>query len=105
MNLQDLIAKADEFEWDEGNTDKNWDSHRVRNEEAEEVFSNEPKLLSEDKKHSEKEPRYFCLGQTYKGRTMLVSFTLRRDHIRIISARDMSRKERKIYEKIIKTNS
>lgn len=103
MNFEDLLEGALEFEWDSGNIDKNWKSHLVHDEEAEEIFSNEPKMLGIDKKHSEIEERYYCLGVTHQNRKLFVSFTLRKYKVRIISARDMSKKERRIYEEKSKT--
>ncbi len=86
------------FEWDEGNRTKNWEKHRVSQAECEQVFFNEPLLLFPDVRHSQHEPRYYVLGHTNAGRHLFVVFTIRGTLIRIISARDMSRKERKVYE-------
>lgn len=87
------------FEWDAGNARKN-EKHDVSAAEAEQVFFNQPLLLLEDSKHSEQEPRFHALGQTHAGRRLHVTFTLRKEgtHIRVISARDMHRKEKAIYE-------
>ena len=87
------------FDWDDGNRDKNWIRHRVPNSECEEVFFNLPLLLHPDRAHSTSEPRYFVLGQTNSGRYLFVAFTIRNNQIRIISARDMNRKERAVYDK------
>lgn len=89
------------FDWDEGNRDKNWIRHRVSNGECEEVFFNQPLLILPDVRHSQTELRYYALGQTNSGRNLFVVFTLRDSLIRVISARDMSRKEREIYEQEI----
>ena len=86
------------FEWDENNREKNWEKHQVSTGECEEVFFNLPLLLSMDPAHSQMEPRSFILGQTDSGRLLFIAFTIRDDRIRVISARDMSRKERAIYE-------
>ena len=86
------------FDWDTGNRDKNWQKHGVSNSECEEVFFNLPLLLEPDPAHSEREPRYFILGQTNTGRNLFIAFTIRSEKIRVISARDMSRKEAQIYE-------
>lgn len=87
------------FEWDKGNIDKNFISHDVTNREAEEVFSNKP-LVSEDVKHSAVEKRFQALGKTNKGRLLFVSFTIRNEKIRIISVRDMNKKEVKTHEAV-----
>lgn len=97
----DIIPKPLEFEWDKGNINKSFRKHGVTNEETEEVFANEP-LIYEDEKHTRIEERYFCLGITDKKKTLFVSFTLRPGKIRAISARPMSKKERKVYEQEIK---
>jgi len=86
------------FEWDKGNVDKNFIKHKVTNREAEEIFDNEP-LISEDIRHSKKEKRFQGLGITDEGRFLFLSFTIRKDKIRIISARDMNKKEVSAYEK------
>lgn len=86
------------FDWDDGNRDKNWEKHQVSNGECEEVFFNIPLLLQPDPAHSQTEARYYLLGQTNAGRRLFVSFTIREDKIRVISARDMSKRERNFYE-------
>ncbi len=92
--LSDLTG----FDWDESNREKNWEKHQVLASECEEVFFNLPLLLQADSAHSEKEPRYYVLGHTIAGRRLFISFTVREDKIRVISARDMGKKERKNYE-------
>lgn len=87
------------FEWDSGNERKN-DKHGVSMAEAEQVFFNAPLLLLDDVAHSQSEVRLHALGQTDDGRPLHITFTLRRsgELIRVISARDMHRKERSVYE-------
>lgn len=85
------------FEWDEGNARKN-DKHGVAAPEAEQVFFNQPLLMLEDARHSQVEPRFHALGMTHTGRKLHITFTVRRTRIRVISARDMHRRERNIYE-------
>lgn len=86
------------FDWDEGNLDKNLKSHKVANVESEQIFFNEPLMVYADEKHSTGvEPRFAALGRTDSDRLLFVSFTIRKNLIRIISARDMSKKERKAY--------
>jgi uncharacterized protein len=86
------------FEWDSGNREKNWQRHRVTAGECEEAFFNLPLLLQADPGHSQKEPRFLVLGKTNAGRALFIAFTTRKDKIRVISARDMSKKERDHYE-------
>ena len=87
------------FDWDEGNTRKN-DKHGVSMAETEQVFFNAPLFMLSDATHSQKEPRFHALGKTDDGRTLHITLTLRQWNklIRVISARDMHRKERNIYE-------
>lgn len=87
------------FEWDEGNARKSVDKHGVSQAEAEQAFLNEPLLIVGDERHSVAEPRFHALGRSDAGRALHMTFTLRADRtlLRIISARDMSRKERLRY--------
>ena len=85
------------FDWDEGNRGKNWDKHRVSDLECEQVFFNQPLLVFSDEKHSDEEQRYYILGRTDQGRRLFVVFTPRADRIRIISAREMTKRERVYY--------
>ena len=85
------------FDWDKGNEQKNA-KHGVTSAEAEQVFLHEPLVVLDDLKHSDTEPRFHALGQTGAGRLLHVAFTLRTGKIRVISARDMHRKERAVYE-------
>ena len=95
-----ILPKAIEFKWDKGNIGKNLKKHKVNDKESEEIFSNKPLLVSLDKKHSTKEEtRYHALGRTEERRILFLSFTVRENKLRIISARPASRKERIIYAK------
>ena len=87
------------FEWDEGNIHKNEDKHGLKWTAIEEVFFNEPLLIVEDFKHSLGECRCVALGKNDFDESITVVFTLRKNLIRVISARAMSKKERKVYEK------
>ena len=93
------LAKITGFDWDDGNARKNA-KHEVSTAESEQVFFNVPLLLLVDVKHSVQEPRLHALGKSDPGRLLHVTFTLREAgvKIRVISARDMHRKERMIYE-------
>ncbi|MFA6519081.1 MAG: BrnT family toxin [Candidatus Shapirobacteria bacterium] len=86
------------FDWDSGNSNKNFLKHGVSNQEAEEVFGNEPLIIAEDQKHSSSEIRYQALGQTNTNRKLFLSFTIRNQKVRIISIRDMNHKEEKTYD-------
>lgn len=98
MAENEIILRCTGFRWDKGNLLKNWEKYRVSAPECEQVFFNKPLIAGSDKKHSQQEDRYFALGQTDIGRLLFVVFTVRNNLIRIISARDMNRKERKVYE-------
>lgn len=94
------LARIEGFNWDEGNSRKNVEKHAVSQGEAEQAFLNEPLLVLADTKHSVIEGRFHALGRTDQDRLLHVTFTLRQNGtlIRVISARDMSRKERVLYE-------
>ncbi len=96
--MKDAFDDFTGFQWDEGNSDKNRITHRVENWECEQVFFNAPLLILGDLKHSAAEERRAAFGHTDDGRLLVVVFTKRGTLIRIISARDMNRKERKFYE-------
>ena len=96
--VDDPLEGCTGFDWDEGNLEKNWERHRVPFWEAEEVFFNEPLVVSPDREHSVGEARYHALGQSDSGRRLFISFTVRRSLIRVVSARDMTRRERQTYE-------
>jgi uncharacterized DUF497 family protein len=93
------------FEWDNGNLEKNWHRHSILNTEAEQVFFNEPIIIEDERHSTTTEKRYHALGRTDNGKYLLVVFTMRKQLLRIISARTMSHKERKIYDEKIKTDS
>lgn len=99
MRMDDIerLLGCTGFKWDKDNIEKNWLKHKVSPIECEQIFFNKA-LVAEDLKHSQREKRYYALGLTDDKRLLFVSFTIRRDRIRVISARDMSKKERKIYE-------
>lgn len=99
-DLFDLLQKAEGFDWDKGNIDKNWIKHRVLPTECEQVFFNQPLLVKDDESHSLKEVRFYVLGRTDEFRLLFLVFTMRKNKIRIISARDMSKDERKVYKSL-----
>jgi uncharacterized DUF497 family protein len=88
------------FDWDAGNQTKNLDKHAVSCVEAEEVFLNAPLKVLFDPVHSKAEPRFHAFGKSNDRRHLTVSFTIRGTLIRVISARPMSRKEKRYYEKV-----
>lgn len=98
-NDMKILPEPVVFEWDEGNIDKNFIKHAVTSEEAEEVFINQPLIVATDLKHSALENRFHALGRTSKNRKLFVSFTIREYKVRIISIRDMNKKEVLVYDK------
>ncbi len=96
IDLEQIVG----FDWDEGNSRKSADKHDVSQAEAESIFFNDPLLLLENPGHSQRERRFNALGKTNQDRLLHITFTLRANGalIRVISARDMHRKERKFYE-------
>lgn len=100
VDVHEHLARATAFEWDTGNREKNWLKHEVSVSECEQAFFNRPLVSAPGSKRPAGEERFYSLGRTNAGRPLFVVFTLRGTLIRIISARDMSRKERKVYESV-----
>jgi len=86
------------FQWDQGNIDKNLIKHEVENWECEQVFFNKPLLVIDDPKHSVPGKRWAAFGKTDADRFLIVVFTKRGDLIRVISGRDMNKREREFYD-------
>ena len=99
MAPRDPLAECTGFHWDEENSFKNWDRHRVTPEEAEDLFFHDPLVIRSDIGHSKLERRYRALGQTARGRLLFVAFTVRRKLIRVISVRDMNKRETEEYRR------
>lgn len=93
------VRRITGFDWDDGDRRKSLGRHGVDQREAEQVFASPRLLVTDDVSHSGTERRYQALGQDTAGRLLHVTFTMRGGEtlIRVISARDMSRKERAIY--------
>jgi uncharacterized DUF497 family protein len=91
------LAECTGFEWDAGNSGKSWERHHVTPGETEQVFFNRPVRIAPARDVA-RERRYAALGQSSAGRLLTVVFTIRGTLIRPISARDMSRRERRLYE-------
>ncbi len=100
-----ILDNFEGFDWDEGNSNKNWYRHRITDRECEEIFSNLPIIVSEDERHSPAEMRYRALGRSDADRYLFVAFTIRKSLLRVISAREMNRREERRYEEEIKRNS
>jgi len=94
INLKNVVN----FEWNKGNREKNTLKHKVENSECEEAFFNNPVFLP-DRLHSQTENRYHAFGVTNNERFLLIAFTIRKNKIRIISARNQDKKEKQYYLK------
>jgi len=92
-----ILPEIIQFVWDKGNEEKSKTSHNVEWWECEEVFLNFPLYLSPDIKHSEHEERFFAFGHSHANRLLTIVFTVRKKNIRVISARDMKKRERRVY--------
>lgn len=92
------LNKITGFEWDKGNFDKSYQKHGITPNEAEEVFLDENMLYLEDIEHSKQEERFEAIGKIIVGNILFLAFTIRKDKIRIISARKANKKERRQYE-------
>lgn len=105
FTLPKEFASVVDFEWDQGNSMKN-EKHSVSDAEAEQIFFNEPLLVLDDSGHSSSESRWHALGRTNDHRLLQVTFTVRTSssRVRVISARPMHRKERKVYEQAAQAN-
>jgi uncharacterized protein len=97
MTHKTIIEDCTGFQWDAANINKNWLKHHVGCNECEQVFFNEPLLILKGAARDGSETRWYALGKTDFLRYLFVVFTIRKGLIRIISARDMSKKEKKIY--------
>lgn len=86
------------FEWDENKAQQNLAKHDVSFVEAATVFLDSLSVTVDDPDHSQSEQRYIIIGYSNRGRLLVVVHVDRGDNIRIISARQATRYERRIYE-------
>ena len=91
-------ANITSFEWDRGNSDKNFNKHGITKTEAEELFIDEKVITHPDLKHSQKEARFIAIGKTSKGKLLFVIYTIRGENIRVVSVRVANKKDRETYE-------
>ena len=96
--MLNLLQRCRGFQWDQGNSEKNWIKHKVSQGEIEEMFFNRPLVLTVGDQRGDETARYYALGSSDGGRLLFVVFTIRDDLIRVISARPMSRRERRAYQ-------
>ena len=102
--LDEFLAGLEGFEWDTGNSAKNWRGHQLRQAEVEQALLNRPVVFAADLKHSRAEARFYTLGRTESGRHLAIVFTTRGSLVRVISARPMSRAERRAYGQVEATS-
>ena len=105
MSDENILSNCTGFDWDKHNSEKIWTNHRVSPSESEQIFFNLPLVITDAVKYAGDENRLYALGRTNTNRLLFVVFTIRGKNIRIISARNMSRKERKVYLAYEKENS
>lgn len=105
LRMNKLLSECKGFEWDEGNINKNWYLHKVTDSECEEIFFNLPIILAFDSKQSKNEKRFYALGRTEMNRWLFAAFTVRKNLTRVISARDMTKKEQRKYAEKIKRDT
>ena len=98
MDIWERLASAKGFEWDDANMLKNWEKHQVSPFECEQVFFNSPLVVHISQGRTSDEERFYALGRSDAGRMLFLVFTMRDDQIRVVSARPMSRGERKEYQ-------
>ena len=103
--MKSVVENCEGFEWDEGNSNKNFYLHNVTDGECEDVFFNLPLIIADDKAHSAVEKRFFALGKTDAKRRLFIAFTVRNKLIRVISARNMTKSENRKYAEKIKRDS
>ena len=99
MDIYKIVQECTGFQWDRYNIQKSLKKHNVSPIECEQAFFNRPLIVVEDVLHSQDEERFYALGKTDQGRKLFVAFTIGKKLIRVISSRDMHKKEGKIYEK------
>lgn len=86
------------FDWDENKADSNLSKHGIHFEEAKTIFDDPLYVDFYDPDHSDEEERYLMIGESSRGRLLIVSYTGKGDSIRLISAREVTRSEREAYE-------
>ncbi|MFM6254540.1 MAG: BrnT family toxin, partial [Dolichospermum sp.] len=86
------------FEWDNNKAAKNLSKHGVSFSEAQSVFDDPLYIDFYDPDHSDREERYVIVGESKQGRLLIISYTERVNSIRIISAREVTKSERQMYE-------
>lgn len=97
--MERILPKPITFDWDKGNVGKNWIKHGVTDQESEEPFFDPRRKIFKDQIHSGREERFAVIGKTKQERLLITTFTVRQSRIRVISSRDVNKKEKPLYEK------
>ncbi len=92
------FSKITGFDWNKGNIDKNFQKHNITDQESESVFFDPHKKILKDTHHSKSEKRFILIGKSKQNRKIFIAFTIRKNKIRIISARLLNKKEYYLYE-------
>ena len=87
-----------QFEWNPDKARSNLKKHEVSFNEASTVFNDPLSMTFPDPNHSYSEDRYVIIGLSSAGRILVIPHTDRADRVRIISAREATRNERRFYE-------
>lgn len=103
--MASIVDDCEGFDWDDGNSNKNWRKHHITDAECEEAFLNVPILVRADEKYKLGELRHFALGRTDRDRHLFVAFTVRQNRLIVISARDMTKSEERKYAEKAKRDS
>jgi uncharacterized DUF497 family protein len=103
--MNGVFSDFEGFQWDGGNSNKNFIKHNVQNWECEQVFFSQPLLILNDPGHSDYENRWAAFGKTASNRLLVIIFAKRNNLLRVISTRDMNHKEREYYEEYKNKNS
>jgi uncharacterized DUF497 family protein len=85
--MPDILTECTGFQWDHGNSGKNWQRHQVPDAECEQIHFNKPLIVADDAKLSQTVKRWYALGRTDLNRLLFAVFTIRNNLIRIIAAR------------------
>lgn len=90
-----------EFDWDDSKAETNRAKHGVSFPEAASVFDDPLSITFPDPRHSAEEERLVIIGHSQGGRLLFVSHTDRGQYTRLISAREVTRREKRVYEEAV----
>jgi uncharacterized DUF497 family protein len=93
-----MDAPSYDIEWDQRKNRLNQKKHGISFEEAATIFADPVEIMIDDPEHSKEEHRFISIGQSFRQRLLVVSYTQRGDAIRIINARKPTPRERRIWK-------